>query len=147
MKYKCVALCAVALMLTGCAQQNKNNAKPAYQTKNTVKQNITTNVANEDAVSVENSDATKQVSLSHITQCNRDLESMRTVDIKQYMHYQREYDELMKSSANFLTVKDDVSPEIASLARPRFQFALVNLCYRIKDALARTFIKQAGGGK
>lgn len=146
MKYKCVALCAVALMLTGCAQQNKNNVKPVYQTKNTVKQNITTNTAG-DAVLAEKSDATKQESLSHITQCNRDLESMRTVDIKQYMHYQREYDELMKSSASFLTVKDDVSPEIASLARPRFQFALVNLCYRIKDALARTFIKQAGGGK
>ena len=147
MKYNCVAFYPVALMLTGYEQQNKNNVKPVNQTKNTLKQNITTNVANEDAVSVENSDATKQVSLSHITQCNRDLESMRTVDIKQYMHYQRKSYELMKSSANFLTVKDDGSPEIASLVRPRFQFALVNLCYRIKDALARTFIKQAGGGK
>lgn len=83
--------------------------------------------------------------ISHLSQCNRDLESLRTVDISQYRRYQSEYDNLLKSSADFLNVKDDVSPEVAALARPRFQFALVNLCYQIKDALAQTFIKQAGG--
>ncbi|HEC2037746.1 TPA: hypothetical protein R1888_004831 [Klebsiella oxytoca] len=65
--------------------------------------------------------------------------------MSEYEHYQTEYDELMKSSAGFMAVKDDVSQEVAELARPKFQFALVNLCYRIKDALARTLINQAGG--
>ncbi|ELY5941249.1 hypothetical protein SNN83_004411 [Cronobacter malonaticus] len=86
-------------------------------------------------------------SLSHLSQCNRDLESLRTVDAGQYRQYQSQYDSLMKTSAGFLSVKDDVSPEVAALARPRFQFALVNLCYRIKDALAQTLIRQAGGEK
>lgn len=82
---------------------------------------------------------------SHLTQCNRDLESLRTVSMTEYRRYTAEYDALMKSSAGFMTVKDDVSPEVAELARPKFQFALVNLCYRIKDALAQTLINQAGG--
>ena len=83
--------------------------------------------------------------ISHLTQCNRDLESLRTVSATQYQRYLSEYDHLMKSSADFMTVKDDVSPEVADLARPKFQFALVNLCYRIKDTLAQTLIHQAGG--
>lgn len=82
---------------------------------------------------------------SHLTQCNRDLESLRTVSLTAYRRYQSEYDGLMKSSAGFMAVRDDVSPEVAELARPKFQFALVNLCYRIKDALAQTLINQAGG--
>ncbi|MBK0469653.1 hypothetical protein [Klebsiella aerogenes] len=83
--------------------------------------------------------------VSHLAQCNRDLESLRTVSQTEYRRYAAEYDALLKSSASFMTVKDDVSPEVAALARPKFQFALVNLCYRIKDALARTLINQAGG--
>lgn len=83
--------------------------------------------------------------ISHLTQCNRDLESLHTVSESEYRRYQSEYDRLMKSSADFLTVKDDVSPEVAELARPKFQFALVNLCYRIKDSLAQILINQAGG--
>lgn len=82
---------------------------------------------------------------SHLAQCNRDLESLRTVSPSEYRRYAAEYDALLKSSAGFMTVKDDVSPEVAALARPKFQFALVNLCYRIKDALAQTLINQAGG--
>lgn len=85
------------------------------------------------------------VGSSHLTQCNRDLESLRTVSLTAYRRYQSEYDGLMKSSAGFMAVRDDVSPEVAELARPKFQFALVNLCYRIKDALAQTLINQAGG--
>ncbi|MBM7016675.1 hypothetical protein JTL32_20210 [Enterobacter cloacae] len=69
------------------------------------------------------------------------------MDAGQYHRFQTEYDALVKHSENFLTVKDDVSPEVAALVRPRFQFALVNLCYRIKDALAQTLIRQAGGEK
>lgn len=82
---------------------------------------------------------------SHLVQCNRDLESLRTVSPSAYHRYQTEYDGLMKSSADFVTVKDDVSPEVAELARPRFQYALVSLCYRIKDALAQSLINQASG--
>lgn len=82
---------------------------------------------------------------SHLAQCKRDLESLRTVSQTEYRRYTAEYDALLKSSAGFMSVKDDVSPEVAALARPKFQFALVNLCYRIKDALVRTLINQAGG--
>ncbi|ENY5536616.1 hypothetical protein ACFZFR_003727 [Salmonella enterica] len=87
----------------------------------------------------------KTEKISYLTQCNRDLESLRTVDAKQYSIYLKEYDELMKNSENFLTVKDDISQEVASMARPRFQFALVNLCYRIKDRLVESLIHQAEG--
>lgn len=102
-------------------------------------------VATEKNKIISDSENASKNDISHLTQCNRDLESLHTVNKREYDHYQIEYDNLMKNSASFLTVKDDVSPEVAALARPRFQFALVNLCYRIKDALAQTLINQAGG--
>lgn len=126
-----LSLLTVVLCLEGCTPKVKAINSPAtdrsesaavYEVKNN-------NIKNDSA----------------INQCNRDLESLRTVNATEYRRYLSEYDGLMKSSADFLTVKDDVSPEVAELARPRFQFALVNLCYRIKDTLARTFIRQAGG--
>ena len=84
---------------------------------------------------------------SALQQCTRDIESLRTVDAAQYRRFLAEYDALMKSSEGFLTVKDDVSPEVAALARPRFQYALVNLCWRVKNNLEQTLINQAGGGR
>lgn len=101
------------------------------------KRNSEMNVASNDHKKINND--------SHLVQCNRDLESLRTVSMTAYRRYTAEYDALMKSSAGFMAVRDDVSPEVAELARPKFQFALVNLCYRIKDALAQTLINQAGG--
>lgn len=96
------------------------------------------------SVSKKNDD--RKNNISHLIQCNRNLEALRTVDAAQYRRYQADYDALMKSSEGFVTVQDEVSLEVAALARPRFQFALVNLCYRIKNALAQTLIKQAEGG-
>lgn len=132
------ALFAVSMVcLSGCAlTKNQNESSKASLT---------------DAPSVSKIDDVKTSSVSiaaassHLTQCNRDLESLRTVSMTEYKRYQSEYDALIKSSTSFMTVKDDVSPEVAELARPKFQFALVNLCYRIKDALAQTLINQAGG--
>lgn len=102
-------------------------------------------VSQAQPVSPQGGQAARPDAASHLTQCNRDLESLRTVSLTAYRRYQSEYDGLMKSSAGFMAVRDDVSPEVAELARPKFQFALVNLCYRIKDALAQTLINQAGG--
>lgn len=132
----------VVLLISGCSASDKTE-NTSMDTRNGEysrqpysshpdSENIKTNV-------------NAKVATSHLSQCNRDLESLRTVDAGQYRRLQTQYDTLMKSSESFLTVKDDVSPEVAALARPRFQFALVNLCYRIKDALAQTLIRQAGG--
>jgi len=84
---------------------------------------------------------------SHLEDCIKNLESLKVINSVKYDLYLAEYDALMKSSEEFLTVKDDVSPEVAALARPRFQYALVNLCWRIKNSLAQTLINQAGGGR
>lgn len=82
---------------------------------------------------------------SHLEQCNRDLESLHRISPSEYARYRNEYDALMRSSAGFIAVSGDISDEVSDLARPRFQFALVNLCYRIKSALAKTLISQASG--
>ncbi|MGM8398349.1 hypothetical protein [Enterobacter hormaechei] len=82
---------------------------------------------------------------SHLTQCKRDLESLHRISPFDYDRYRNEYDALMRSSAGFMAVSGDISDEVNDLARPRFQFALVNLCYRIKNALAKSLISQADG--
>ena len=117
------------LLMTGCT--NPQPGKPGAPSPSPVQQTVREKAGTQ--------------AVSPLEQCNRDLESLRMVNATEYRRYLSEYDGLMKTSADFLTVKDDVSPEVAELARPRFQFALVNLCYRIKDTLARTFIRQAGG--
>lgn len=121
----------IVILVAGCAKKNNIHVSQPVQ----LKKDVNLSVANTH----------QDTSTSHMTQCKRDLESMRTVNSKEYQRYVSQFDDLMKTSAGFLTVKDDVSPEVAELARPRFQFALVNLCYRIKDALAQTLINQAGG--
>lgn len=87
----------------------------------------------------------KTAAISHLTQCKRDLESLHRISPSEYTRYRDEYDALMRSSSGFMAVSGDISDEVSDLARPRFQFALVNLCYRIKNALAQTLISQAGG--
>lgn len=130
------------LLLTGCVQPPLNKeADATHLGENT---NVSSEIMPNKPQAKETS-SNLRMPISHLMQCNRDLESLHTVNQTAYRLYQKEYDELMNSSANFLSVKDDVSPEVAELARPRFQFALVNLCYRIKDALAQTLINQAGG--
>ncbi|MFP2240625.1 hypothetical protein ACLEX4_19160 [Pseudescherichia vulneris] len=129
MRYEMILLAGI--LLSGCSSHVRQN----YQIK--------TPDLTADTVHANKAPAPR----SELVQCNRDLESLRTVDISQYRFYQAEYDSLMKHSAGFLTVKEDVSAEVAALARPRFQFALVDLCWRIKNALASTLIHQAGGEK
>lgn len=119
------------LLLSGCT----SHVRPNYQVKTP-----------DAAVDTARAKITP-VPRSELVQCNRNLESLRTVDVSQYRLYQAEYDSLMKHSAGFLMVKEEVSPEVAALARPRFQFALVDLCWRIKNALANTLLHQAGGEK
>lgn len=133
--YKGVSLLLIMLQ-TGCTKA------PSHDTS------TVSAVAGHAAITAnhDNVNTDKSV-ISPLIQCNRDLESLRTVDAGQYRKFQAEYDSLMKTSSGFLSVKDDVSPEVAALARPRFQFALVNICYRIKDTLAQTLIRQAGGEK
>lgn len=100
---------------------------------------------NAESLTPNNTALIRESGTTHLEQCNRDLESLRTVNSGEYNNYLAQYTALMKSSAGFMAVKDDVSPEVAELARPKFQFALVNLCYRIKNTLAQTLINQAGG--
>lgn len=97
------------------------------------------------AVSYIRKEKNNDSSPSHLEQCNRDLESLHRVSPSDYARYRNEYDALMRSSAGFIAVSGDISDEVSDLARPRFQFALVNLCYRIKNALAKSLISQAGG--
>lgn len=126
----------ICLLLGGCSLNHDTQSPSKIEISNDGR-NVTS-IKNQPQI-------TESETSSHLTQCNRDLESLRTVSQTEYRRYAAEYDALLKSSAGFMTVKDDVSPEVAALARPKFQFALVNLCYRIKDALAQTLINQAGG--
>jgi uncharacterized membrane protein affecting hemolysin expression len=130
-----ILICACLFMVEGCSPNAKTLHKNQHQ-DTSVNSSIVTDANRQNSNSI-----------SPLMQCNRDLESLRTVDAGQYRKFQAEYDSLMKTSSGFLSVKDDVSPEVAALARPRFQFALVNICYRIKDTLAQTLIRQAGGEK
>lgn len=129
-----------AMLISGCGSLVLENKSPKGDEglKNDHEINPTSNI-NKKNMDIKNNEN------SHLAQCNRDLESLHAVNQTEYRRYANEFDGLMKNSAGFMTVKDDMSPEVAELARPRFQFALVNLCYRIKDALAQTFINQAGG--
>ncbi|WP_368533273.1 hypothetical protein [Enterobacter hormaechei] len=130
---------------TACSNQLAHEKKHDKNISSSMENRVANTV---NAVSIRHLDAhvnNIHSEPSHLVQCKRDLESMHRISPSDYDRYRNEYDALMRSSAGFLAVSGDISDEVSDLARPRFQFALVNLCYRIKNALAKSLISQAGG--
>lgn len=137
----------LSIELAGCqsADKTSRNLNESPTPSINVTAAITKEGNHNTNLSVISKPARETQGFSHLVQCKRDLESLHRISPAAYERYRNEYDSLMRSSTSFIAVSGDLSDDISSLARPRFQFALVDLCYRIKNAVAQELLSQAGG--
>lgn len=79
-----------------------------------------------------------------LSQCTRELEALRSFDKAKYTRYQAEFARITRTSALYLGVASGISSDINDLVRPKYQYALTSLCYRIKNDLSTALINQVG---
>ncbi|HDT2108512.1 TPA: hypothetical protein RCG91_004278 [Enterobacter roggenkampii] len=67
---------------------------------------------------------------------------MKSYSPARYKEYQQAFSQLSKSSAAYMAVSNDIGSDINDLVRPKYQFALANLSYRIRVDLSMALINQ-----
>ncbi len=77
-----------------------------------------------------------------LAHCTHELEALKTYSPAQYKQEHREFIQLTQRSAKYLEVSADISSDINQLVRPKYQFALASLCYRIRNDLTLALINQ-----
>lgn len=80
---------------------------------------------------------------SKVSQCNKELQALKTINGAESARYQREMDHLVASGQQYMNVKAGISSDINDIMTPRYQFAVANLCWKIRNALSQSLLKQA----
>lgn len=117
-----VVLCCI--LFSGCAQE----FKPV--------------VTKSGGGSTESSEESRADSGNKLAQCSRELAALQKFDAEKYTKYQREFDHITRTGAQYLTVAKGISGDINDLVRPKYQYALTNLCYHIRTDLSNSLINQ-----
>ncbi|HCM7228993.1 TPA: hypothetical protein N3282_004449 [Klebsiella aerogenes] len=128
-----------ALFLTGCAQEfTPTQATPM---RNNVSVNHITSERPVKNIKITDVEASKSDS-GKLSQCTRELEALKTFNNNKYNDYKLELSKIKQTSVSYLGVASGISEDINDLVRPKLQYALTNLCYRIKNDLSESMIKQ-----
>lgn len=77
-----------------------------------------------------------------LAQCTRELEALKAFNSAKYNQYQAEFTKIKQTSTKYLGVANGISSDINDLVRPKLQYALTSLCYRIKNDLSASMINQ-----
>ncbi len=128
-------LAMVIFLVTGCAQELPPNEVPALE-KNVAVDHVTREHRIHASTYLKNYDSSK------ISQCTRELEALKSFNNVKYNNYKLELGKIKQTSASYLGVANGISEDINDLVRPKLQYALTNLCYRIKNDLSESLIKQ-----
>ncbi|NHB95407.1 hypothetical protein C5470_02825 [Photorhabdus stackebrandtii] len=77
-----------------------------------------------------------------LAQCTRELEALKQFNGAKYTRYKTEFDRIARTGSQYLAVANGISEDINDLVRPKYQYALTSLCYRIKNDLSLALINQ-----
>ncbi|MGR7053271.1 hypothetical protein ACU637_21475 [Klebsiella aerogenes] len=124
--------------MVGCAQEYKYETRASHKTPFSV--NHATSKETVDRKVIDNSVSLKES--GKISQCTRELEALKSFNKVKYNNYKLELGKIKQTSASYLGVANGISEDIDDLVRPKLQYALTNLCYRIKNDLSESLIKQ-----
>ena len=139
-RFCCLALLfGMVLSMVGCAQEYKYETQPSHKTPFSSNHLTSEGGANREAIG--NSASLKSNS-GKISQCTRELEALKYFNNIKYNNYKLELGKIKQTSASYLGVANGISEDINDLVRPKLQYALTNLCYRIKNDLSESLIKQ-----
>lgn len=137
------------LLLTGCAQKNVvSKTVNALPFNEKLEQATTTAETPSDVshVPAQTEVPSKQDytgTEGNITQCRKELESMRLYSEQSYKSFLGEFRRVGEKTDKYLKVKDSLGSDINDLVLPRYQFQIREVCFRIKTRLAQLLIRQA----
>ncbi|MEX1843623.1 hypothetical protein KMW40_24735 [Enterobacter cloacae] len=81
-----------------------------------------------------------------MAQCNRELMALKSVNRAEYAHYHTEMNSLVASGRVYMGVRGTVSQDINDIVEPGYQYGTAKLCWRIRNSLAQSLIRQADAG-
>jgi hypothetical protein len=80
---------------------------------------------------------------SKVAQCNNELAALKVVNAASYGRYRTEMNHLVASGKRYMNVQGGISNDINDIMMPRYQFGMASLCWRIRNALSQSLMKQA----
>jgi hypothetical protein len=135
--------CAIGvLLLVGCAgSKNDRSERISAQSQPTLQQASTKPV---DISPPDQQPAMRGGSgaMANIKECRNELDALGAYNRQSYISFQKEFTRLGQQTANYLKIKDQISPEINDLVMPRQVFQMRELCFRIKTRLSQLLIQQ-----
>lgn len=75
--------------------------------------------------------------------CVKQLTALKTYDPKSYKRYSGEMHVLTRKTSQYLSVKEDLNPQIDGLVASAYDSRMKTLCYRIQSTLGQSMINQA----
>lgn len=135
------------MVLSGCAQSFTPQVNPVpvkVPSSSRVAPDVSSASTGGGNLSVRGGNAAERTDASKLSQCTRELEALKHFAKSKYTLYQVEFARITSSSAAYLDVARGISSDINDLVRPRYQYALTSLCYRIKNDLSTALINQVG---
>lgn len=75
--------------------------------------------------------------------CVKQLTALKTYNPKSYKRYSGEMQVLTRKTSQYLSVKENLNPQIDDLVTGAYDSRMKSLCYRIQSTLGQSMINQA----
>lgn len=142
-------LLVAAFLLTGCAQEltpkrvpTSSKIKVSSTSKTLVHSSLSPKSGGGDCRFTGNVQPSADSNSGKLAQCTRELEALKQFSGTKYTRYKAEFDRIARTGSQYLAVANGISQDINDLVRPKYQYALTSLCYRIKNDLSLALINQ-----
>ncbi|WP_343553467.1 hypothetical protein [Pantoea sp.] len=124
----------VVFLLSGCVASQKSapaNLSPV------------TPVAAAGAPKVNVAESQTKDYASRLMQCRAELDALQTYNVAQHQQFKAEFEKTAGHLKKYLEVKNGIGSDVNDLAMPKYQFAIRDVCFRIKTQLASSIVKAA----
>jgi hypothetical protein len=128
---------SAALLLAGCA--------PHKQAANTASQPVrpapVAPVTPQFAPSAPVQSA-ESLSANRVQECKKELAALKAFNPRSFEKYQAEYDTISRETQKYIKYREELGDDINYLVMPKYQFAIRNVCFRIKNDLSTSILSQ-----
>jgi hypothetical protein len=129
---KMIPAVAAIFILSGCAGANK----PASTTPSTDKSatpSVVTPTPASQPVRVSTAEG-------RMMQCRKELDALQMYSATKHQQLSAEFNRTAGQLKKYLEVKNNIGMDVNDLAMPKYQFAIRDVCFRIKTQLATSIV-------
>lgn len=123
------------IALAGCANKSQREPKSLVTPAATP-----ASVAQQPAVSTDKNASTSRLTANET--CVRSLAALRTYSPKNWNKYSEAMAELNRKNSLFISVRDDLNPQLEDLVLNAYDSKMKTLCYRIESTLGQAMVSQ-----